>query len=273
MVLNQDTQDEIDAIEAIYPELIKELPGDRLDIKVPQHEEFTVQISFPSTYPDTEGPHIVEVVVDKEHEKYYDLKYLKYLFGDVMDSVFHKGQVCVYDFLTELDGVLYIEEDQEEDNELDQDLSARLAELTSNPLDGWSISEPVFDRGSTFVGFACHVKNEEEAFHKLALLKTDNKLKRANHIMIAYRIKGDDNGVVFSDCDDDGEAAAGGRMLHLITLMDAWNVIVAVARWFNGTHIGPDRFKHINSTAREAVIKGGFVSCNKIGAHHSKKKK
>lgn len=41
-------------------------------------------------------------------------------------------------------------------------------------------------------------------------------------------------------------------------MMDAWNVIVVVSRWFGGTHIGPDRFKHINSAAREAVLKGPF---------------
>ena len=58
---------------------------------------------------------------------------------------------------------------------------------------------------------------------------------------------------VYKRQDDDGETAAGSRMLHLITIMDVWNVIVVVARWFGGAHIGPDRFKHINSTAREAV--------------------
>ena len=45
-------------------------------------------------------------------------------------------------------------------------------------------------------------------------------------------------------------------------MMDAWNVIVVVSRWFGGIHIGPDRFKHINSAAREVVIKGNFVNAN-----------
>lgn len=42
-------------------------------------------------------------------------------------------------------------------------------------------------------------------------------------------------------------------------MMDAWNVVVVVSRWFGGTHLGPDRFKHINSAAREAVIEGHFA--------------
>lgn len=45
--------------------------------------------------------------------------------------------------------------------------------------------------------------------------------------------------------------------------MDVWNTIVVVSRWFGGIHLGPDRFKHINSAARDAVIKAGFVNDTK----------
>lgn len=33
------------------------------------------------------------------------------------------------------------------------------------------------------------------------------------------------------DCDDDGEAAAGGRLLHLLQMVDARDVCVVVSRW------------------------------------------
>lgn len=57
-------------------------------------------------------------------------------------------------------------------------------------------------------------------------------------------------------------------------MMDAWNVIVVVSRWFGGTHLGPDRFKHINSAARDAVITGKFVENNlNNNANGGKKKK
>ena len=75
--------------------------------------------------------------------------------------------------------------------------------------------------------------------------------------MTRWRVKRDD-GIQFQDCDDDGETAAGGRLLHLLTMMDAWNMIVVVSRWFGGTHLGPDRFKHINSAARDVVTKSNF---------------
>lgn len=53
-------------------------------------------------------------------------------------------------------------------------------------------------------------------------------------------------------------------------MMDVWDVIVVVSRWFGGTHIGSDRFKHINSAAREAIVRGGFEE-DKL--RKSKKKK
>lgn len=54
--------------------------------------------------------------------------------------------------------------------------------------------------------------------------------------------------------------------------MDVWNVMVVVSRWFGGAHIGPDRFKHINSTAREAVIRAGFMNSPDGQVSNRKKK-
>lgn len=43
------------------------------------------------------------------------------------------------------------------------------------------------------------------------------------------------------DNDDDGEAAAGGRIAHLMQLMEVVNVLVVVSRWYGGVKLGPDR--------------------------------
>lgn len=47
---------------------------------------------------------------------------------------------------------------------------------------------------------------------------------------------------VLQDYDDDGEAAAGGRLLHLLQMTDARNVCVVVSRWYGGILLGPSRF-------------------------------
>ncbi|CCE63018.1 hypothetical protein TPHA_0D03850 [Tetrapisispora phaffii CBS 4417] len=249
---HEELVQEIETIEAIYPDLLMEKLSDCtiIRIKIPQHEYVTVQISFPKEYPSEQPPNVLEVNINKNSLS-YDPKYILHLFQEVMNSVYHK-EVCVFDFLTELDGVLYIEEDGD-DNDYVED-TKMLVPL--DPFEGWVSSEPITDRKSTFMGFATRVNSEEEAFAKLEQLKMDPKIRKGNHIMSAWRVKQGD--ISFQDSDDDGETAAGSRMLHLVTIMGIWNIMVVVVRWFGGTHIGPDRFKHINSTAREAILKAGF---------------
>lgn len=45
-------------------------------------------------------------------------------------------------------------------------------------------------------------------------------------------------------------------MLDILELED---VLVVVTRWFGGIHLGPDRFKHINQAARDALELGGLL--------------
>ncbi len=39
-------------------------------------------------------------------------------------------------------------------------------------------------------------------------------------------------------------------MLHVMQILDVRNVVVVVSRWYGGIQLGPDRFKHINNSAR-----------------------
>lgn len=59
-------------------------------------------------------------------------------------------------------------------------------------------------------------------------------------VVEAYRICRE-NGVTMQDNDDDGEAAAGGRIAHLMQVMEVVNVLVVVSRWYGGVKLGPDR--------------------------------
>lgn len=62
------------------------------------------------------------------------------------------------------------------------------------------------------------------------------------------------------DYDDDGESAAGGRLLKLLALVGAENVAVVVSRWFGGVLLGPARFTHINNAARQLLDECGYVN-------------
>lgn len=61
------------------------------------------------------------------------------------------------------------------------------------------------------------------------------------------------------DYDDDGETAAGSRLLKLLTIVGAENVVVVVSRWFGGVLLGPARFTHINNAARTLLDECGYI--------------
>jgi putative IMPACT (imprinted ancient) family translation regulator len=50
-------------------------------------------------------------------------------------------------------------------------------------------------------------------------------------------------------------------------------VLVVVTRYFGGVHLGPDRFKHINQAARNALDLGGFLDAGGDKKAHSSRGK
>jgi len=49
-------------------------------------------------------------------------------------------------------------------------------------------------------------------------------------------------------------------MLPLLEILVAEDVLVVVSRWYGGTHLGPDRFKHINNVTRQVLDKAGDIN-------------
>lgn len=129
------------------------------------------------------------------------------------------------------------------------------------------------DRKSTFQGHTTKVKSLEDTrlyqivnfenllfFFRLVMdiLLKNKKISQATHNIFAYRIT-QPNGVILQDCEDDGEAHAGNRLLHLLQILNLTDVIVVVSRWYGGVQLGPDRFKHINNAARQVLSDAGFI--------------
>ncbi|KAF7329755.1 hypothetical protein MKEN_00238800 [Mycena kentingensis (nom. inval.)] len=120
------------------------------------------------------------------------------------------------------------------------------------------VAEPITDRKSAFVGRACAISSPAQVPIILAHLMADRKIARAAHPIInAWRCTV--GTLLHQDNDDDGETAAGGRIAHLLHILEVDNVLVVVTRYFGGIHLGPDRFKHINQAARNALELGGFL--------------
>lgn len=70
----------------------------------------------------------------------------------------------------------------------------------------------------------------------------------------------EDKQTFLQDCEDDGETAAGGRLLHLMEILNVRNVLVVVSRWYGGILLGPDRFKHINNCARNILVEKSYTN-------------
>ncbi|KPJ09932.1 Protein IMPACT-B [Papilio machaon] len=121
--------------------------------------------------------------------------------------------------------------------------------------------EVIVDRKSSFQGHAAEVHTIDDVNAVLAKLKQNKKILNATHNMYAYRIeRSTDKGVsILQDCDDDGEAHAGGRMLHLLQILDQKNTLVVVSRWYGGIQLGPDRFRHINNATRQVIQQAGLL--------------
>lgn len=139
--------------------------------------------------------------------------------------------------------------------------------LNHNPPT-WTLSTTITEKKSVFLARACAVTSPAHAQNCIAhLLVTDRRAAKATHNITAYRIRhallspataGEKSGITFQDCDDDGESAAGGRVLHLLQVMEAWGLLVVVSRWYGGVKLGPDRFRIINQVVREVVVQGGW---------------
>lgn len=48
-------------------------------------------------------------------------------------------------------------------------------------------------------------------------------------------------------------------VLFNTSIQEIDDVLVVVTRWFGGIHLGPDRFKHINHAARNALEAAGLL--------------
>lgn len=119
----------------------------------------------------------------------------------------------------------------------------------------------ITDRRSTFQPHLAPVVSPRQVKMVLEKLYENKKIASATHNIYAYRIYCEDRNTFLQDCEDDGETAAGGRMLHLLQILDVRDVLVVVSRWYGGILLGPDRFKHINNCARRILVEEGYTSC------------
>jgi hypothetical protein len=274
--MSEDLRNEIEAINSIYGEGTLEITyQDRTYILHLPNRGESLRIRFPGDYPDG-PPVIIGIQSSGEQAKRGGATHVVEAFRGAAQRLFRAGEVCLFDVIEDVNSNLTstLFEQADADTEArDREKLATPADLNVQHLQAppWVISDVITELKSVFIARCAPVTSPDQAkLYLQHLLETDKKVAKATHNITAHRIRGE-NGVTFQDCDDDGEMAAGGRVLHLMQLMDLWNVIVVVTRWYGGQKLGPARFGIINSVARDAFVKGGFVQ-EQDSANSSRKK-
>ncbi|KAK9866859.1 hypothetical protein WJX84_005915 [Apatococcus fuscideae] len=117
-----------------------------------------------------------------------------------------------------------------------RDFLSHLDDVSSQIVHG----EPITEKRSTFQAHLAAVKSMEEVQEVMEALLQNNKIQNATHNIMAFRIRLPLSDTYLQDCDDDGESAAGARLLHLLQIMDACNVVIIVSRCCVTANPGPE---------------------------------
>lgn len=261
--------DEITSINSIYGDetltLVSKAPT-VCTLRLPSRPAIILRLEFPMGYPDAPpcvlGTETVGDVAPKgAGKRIVDMS------REILGRTYRPGEACIYDLVEEVGEALEndhtlsgheYERDGEGEGHRDEEGKAVPRDLLGLEPP-WATSTVMTEKKSIFVARAAAVASPVQAHRFLQhLLATDKKVAKATHNITAWRIHGEHE-VTYQDFDDDGEDAAGGRLLHLLQLMDVWDVMVVVSRWYGGVKLGPDRFRFINSAARDALVVGGFA--------------
>lgn len=113
-------------------------------------------------------------------------------------------------------------------------------------MDGLIIFENVLvDKGSKYAVSGAVVTDREQIDAYLKQLKKQKKFAKATHHSW---------GVILSDKGpvkhDDGETGAGMVIIRMLERAELENHLIIVTRWFGGTKLGGDRFRHIQESVR-----------------------
>jgi hypothetical protein len=109
-------------------------------------------------------------------------------------------------------------------------------------------SHRITDRKSKFQAHFSRCWSEEEVQAVIDLVRNDSKCSQAVHPCIyAWRLESNTPGDVMIGSSDDGEGGAAAFLENLLQTRNISNGVLMVTRWFGGTLLGPDRFRHITN--------------------------
>ena len=115
-------------------------------------------------------------------------------------------------------------------------------------------SEKVQFKKCKFQAHLYKIETTTDVQHCLNHIVENKKVAKASHPHIfAYRLSCGESGAVSTGFDDDGESGAGKRLLALLENRDLENTLIAVTRWYGGSHLGGARFRAITNCAKQVL--------------------
>jgi putative IMPACT (imprinted ancient) family translation regulator len=103
----------------------------------------------------------------------------------------------------------------------------------------------ISDKDSRYAvsGGPVHSRHDIDAF--LKSLKSNKKFAKATHNSWAAMLSTDG-----PQRNDDGESGAAAAILRMLEREGITDHIITVTRWYGGTHLGGDRFRHVTTCTR-----------------------
>lgn len=276
----QRQKEEIEALSSIYGEDWRMISDNEYHIQIITESDndhsIGLEVIFTSDYPTDGPPHYQLSAPWLKGEARLTIENLlnDIYIENIGESVVYLWVEKIREYTQELIESGFKSKNDEENKLDDEDFDLSALEITSpeviNQVDDgveWECppithGEVIIDRNSRFQGHIAPVFHVKQTKLILSRLKESKKIATATHNIYAYKIlKEEASGhpTYYQSCEDDGEIHAGSRLLHLLQIVEAKNVMVVVTRWYGGVHLGPDRFKHINNCARILLEQEGFI--------------
>lgn len=106
--------------------------------------------------------------------------------------------------------------------------------------------DPVLtDRGSKYAVSGAPADSRDAAKALVKNIKRAKKYAKATHNTWALILS---DGTQIKN--DDGETGAGTVILRMLEREGITDHLIVVTRWFGGTHLGGDRFRHVQTCVR-----------------------
>ena len=104
----------------------------------------------------------------------------------------------------------------------------------------FQIPHVVTDRGSKYAVSGAPAHSKADALKLIKDLKRYKRFAKATHNTWALLCS--ENGPIKND---DGESGAGAIILRMLERAELTDHLIVVTRWYGGTHLGGDRFRHV----------------------------